>query len=96
MTADATKLSDRDIYLLGVLAECRDGWVIDTTRLPRGCSTSQLQALVRAGYVMETTHRFADGNEAMAYYVTHEGISAWNSYRFVQPVPRAMDPPRKV
>jgi hypothetical protein len=80
MNGEATKLDNKDIYLLGVLAECNHG---GTAKFPRGCSVVQAQALIQAGYLMERPERLADGRRATLYEITPKGLNAWNSYRFV-------------
>jgi hypothetical protein len=77
------KLNAKDIYLLGVLAECTDRRLIGTARLPRGCNQGQAEALARAGYLLETAQHFADGQRAVIYGITQKGLKAWSSYRFV-------------
>jgi predicted transcriptional regulator len=84
MSEEETKLNDRDIYLLGVLAECNDSRVIGTANLPRGCNAIQAQALVQAGYLLEIPQRLADGRHAAIYDITQKGIDAWKGYRFVR------------
>jgi hypothetical protein len=83
MNGEETKLNDRDIYVLGVLAERLDGILIRTGKLPRGCDHAQMQALLQAGYVVETPHRFADGSQEMRYEITRKGIEAWHAHRFI-------------
>jgi hypothetical protein len=83
MNTEATRLGDREIYLLGVLAERNDIIKIGPGRLPRGCDDAHAQALVEGGYAVETAYRMADGRDERLYQITRKGMDAWRTYRFV-------------
>ncbi len=74
MSEDETRLTERDYYLLGMLAErqAQRGW------LPRGCTDEQAELLVRAGYL----ERVAVSGLPGPYAVTAKGAAAWQAYRF--------------
>lgn len=83
MHEDVTKLDNRDMYLLGVLAERVTELIVKEGKLPRGCSEIQTLALSRAGYLASTPYHFADGTTEVRYEITAKGYAAWKAYRFI-------------
>jgi hypothetical protein len=76
------KLAEREIYLLGVLAQRKGKPLIPARDLPRGCDTAQLQTLVGAGYAISVTSSFADGSQELTYEITQLGLQVWNGFQF--------------
>jgi hypothetical protein len=83
MNEETMKLSEREVYLLGVLAERNDIIEVGPEKLPRGCDDSHVQALLEVGYAIEKAYRLADGRDVRRYRITRKGIDAWRAYRFV-------------
>lgn len=82
MNDEETSLDNRDMYLLGVLAERTTDLVVRAGRIPRGCSETRTLALSGAGYLVSSPYRCADGTAEVRYEVTSKGQAAWKAYRF--------------
>ena len=82
MNNTETMLEERDLYLLGVLAEGAHEREIGTSQFPRGCDEAQAEALLQAGYVASISYGFADGTAGVRYEITPQRQDAWNAYRF--------------
>lgn len=83
MNDEEMKLDNRDMYLLGVLAERTTELVMREGKFPRGCGEAQTLALSRAGYLMSIPYHFADGTVGIGYEITSKGQAAWKAYRFI-------------
>jgi hypothetical protein len=83
MNKEIAVLSDRDVYLLGVLAERNDIIKSAPDRLPRGCGDANIKALLQMGYATETAYRAADGSDVRRYQITRKGSDAWRAFRFI-------------
>jgi hypothetical protein len=82
MHDEVTTLDNRDMYLLGVLAERATELIVKEGKFPRGCGEARTLALSRAGYLIGIPYRFADGSAEVRYEVTSKGQAAWKAYRF--------------
>ncbi|PVE25260.1 hypothetical protein DC522_06960 [Microvirga sp. KLBC 81] len=82
MNDEEPKLDNRDMYLLGVLAERATELVVKESKFPRGCGEARTLALSRAGYLIGVPYRFADGTAEVRYEITLKGQAAWKAYRF--------------
>lgn len=83
MNGEETSLDHRDMYLLGVLAGRVREPVVRGGKFPRGCGEAQTLALTRAGYVVGTHYRLADGTAEVRHEITSKGQAAWKAYRFI-------------
>jgi hypothetical protein len=86
MSHEEIELTERDYYLLGMLAE-------ETRykgRLPHGCTRDQAERLARAGYLGQEEWKAVvpGGQPVTRYYVTEKGRAAWQNYRFIDPRPK--------
>jgi hypothetical protein len=74
------KLTARDYFLLGMLAETAKGrdW------LPHGCSDHQAKELAQGGYLERAATRAGNGREIVRYRITAKGRAAWRAHGFIK------------
>jgi hypothetical protein len=77
---DETKLSARDYYLLGLLAER----TANRDRLLSRYTDDEVARLVQAGYLKWETFRSPNGAKFQSYSITPKGQAAWQAYRFTR------------
>jgi hypothetical protein len=82
MNDTETMLEERDLYLLGVLAEGVHEHANGMVRFPRGCDEAQAEALLRAACLASISYGFADGTAGVRYEFTPQCQDAWKAYRF--------------
>jgi hypothetical protein len=76
MNNTETMLEERDLYLLGVLAEGVHEHANGMVRFPRGCD--EAETLLRAGYLVSISY----GAAGMRYEITPQCQDAWKAYQF--------------
>ncbi|KLK91309.1 hypothetical protein AA309_20840 [Microvirga vignae] len=83
MSDHEIQLTERDYYLLGVLAEEVRGHTQALRRYPE----DGVVRLVRGGYLERVTLPAWNGREAKHYRITPKGRAAWRTHRFTDPKP---------
>jgi hypothetical protein len=73
-----TMLEERNLYLLGVLAEGVHERAIGMGQFPRGCDEAQAEALLRAACLASISY----GAAGMRYEITPQCQDAWKAYQF--------------
>jgi hypothetical protein len=85
MSQERIELDERDLFLLGVLAEPAQHKIIRFGKLPRGCDDSQALELVQSGYLESAPHYTSDGQLCIEYKLTPRGLDAWRTCGFTHP-----------
>jgi hypothetical protein len=82
MLQENARLDGLTLFVLGTLAENSIGF-FESGKLPRGCSASQAEMMLRAGYLFEAPYKFANGHQVIGYAITRKGREAWRDSRFI-------------